>query len=445
MTMMTSVLTPVRAGAIALALATAGTLPGAAQADVDIQEVTSPGGQVFWLVEEPTIPIVSIEIGFSGGARLDPADKTGLTNFTMALMNEGSGELDAVAFANKADDISARFGFSGGRDSTEVSGAFLVETLDEGIDLLALAMGSPRFDAEPVARVRGQILSGIAQDETDPQAIAGKEWAARAFPDHAYGRPSSGTKETITAITVEDMRTAHKRLMTRANAHIGIVGAINAAKAGKIVDTLMAVLPEGATVTAEPRDVAPPPGVIVIEQDVPQSTAIFGHAGLARDDPDFIPAFVMNRVLGGGGFSSRLMEEVREKRGLAYSVYSYLSARDEAALYLGGVQTANERVAESIDVIRAEWTRMATEGMSEEDLEKAKRYLTGAFPLQFDSNAKIANYLIFVQMEDLGIDYINIRNDLIEAVTVEDIKRVAARVLKPDALSIVVVGMPVGL
>jgi zinc protease len=442
---MTSVFAPMRGAAVALGLTLALALPGPASAAVDIQEVTSPNGQVFWLVEEPAIPIVSIEIGFSGGARLDPADKTGLTNFTMALMNEGSGDLDAVAFANKADDLSARFGFSGGRDSAEVSGAFLVETLDDGIDLLALAMGSPRFDAEPVARVRGQILSGIAQSETDPDAVAGKAWAARAFPDHPYGRPSDGTKETITAMTVEDMRAAHKRLMTRATAHIGIVGAIDAAKAGEIVDKLMAVLPEGTPVTAEMRDVTPPPGIFVIDQDVPQSTAIFGHAGIARDDPDFIPAFVMNRVLGGGGFASRLMEEVREKRGLAYSVYSYLSARDEAALYLGGVSTANERVAESIDVIKTEWARMAAEGISAEDLDKAKTYLTGAFPLQFDSNAKIANYLVFVQMEDLGIDYINTRNSLIEAVTLEDIKRVAARVLQPDALSIVVVGKPVGL
>ena len=190
---------------------------------------------------------------------------------------------------------------------------------------------------------------------------------------------------------------------------------------------------------------APPPGLQVINLGVPQSAAIFGQAGLTRDDPDFIPAYVMNYVLGGGGFASRLMTEVREKRGLAYGVYSYLSIRAEAALYLGSVRTVNERMAETLEVIKAEWARMAAEGVTADELDRAKRYLTGAFPLSFDSNAKIANYLVFVQEENLGIDYIDRRNGLIEAVTLEDVKRVAARLLKPDELSIVVVGQPTGL
>ncbi len=421
------------------------TLPSLALAEVEIQDITSPGGTTFWLVEEPSIPIVAIEIGFDGGNRLLATDNPGLASFAMSLMNEGSGDLDAVAFANKSDDLSARIGFGSGRDSAEVSARFLVETLDDGIDLMALAMGQPRFDPEPVERVRGQIQSSIAQSQTDPSDIAGREWFARAFPGHAYGIPSSGTAESIAAITVEDLNRAHKTLLTRANAHIGIVGAIDAAKASEIVDRLMAVLPEGEPVTRDSVTSVPPPGVHIVEQDVPQSVAVLGHIGIPRTDPDFIPAFVVNRVLGGGGFSSRLMEEVREKRGLAYSVYSYLSVMDEAQLYMGGVQTANERIAESIEVIKTEWAKMAADGLTEEDLEKAKKYLTGAFPLQFDSNAKIANYLVFVQMEDLGIDYFNKRNGLIEAVTLEDTKRVAERLLKPENLSIVVVGKPVGL
>ena len=293
--------------------------------------------------------------------------------------------------------------------------------------------------------MRKQILSGIAQSETDPGSIASKAWFERAFPGHAYGRPSSGTVETINAITVEDLRAAHQALYNTAELKIAIVGAIGPERAGEIVDRLIADLPNGEFTPAVRAETAPPPGVHVVQQDVPQSVAVFGHLGMLRDDPDFIPAFVMNYVLGGGSFSSRLTEEVREKRGLAYSVYSYLSAPEGAGLYLGRVQTANERVAESIEVIRAEWARMAEAGVTGEDLAKAKTYLTGSFPLRFDSNSKIANYLLFVQMEDLGIDYINKRNGLIEAVTAEDIRRVAARLLKPDELSFVVVGNPVGL
>lgn len=433
--------TTIFASAVALGVAVA--LPAAA--DVDIRQLTSPGGQEFWLVDEHTIPIVSLEMGFRGGSRLDPADRAGLANFAMALMNEGAGDLDAVAFANRADDISARLGFDAGRDSVQVSGQFLSEMLDEGVDLLATALAAPRFDPEPVARVRGQILSGIAQSETDPGDIAGKEWFAKAFPHHPYGTPQSGTRESVAAIDVADLRAAQKALMTRANAHIAIVGDVAPARAGEIVDRLVAGLPGGAAVPASPAETVPPPGIHVVEQDVPQSVAIFGHEGIARDDPDFIPAYVMNYVLGGGGFTSRLTEEVREKRGLAYSVYSYLTEMDSAKLYMGGVQTANERIAESLDVIRAEWARMAEDGITADELEKAKTYLTGSFPLQFDSNAKIADYLVFVMMEDLGADYINKRNTLIEAVMLEDVNRVARRLLKPEALSVVVVGKPVGL
>lgn len=431
-----------RAAAVACAMLFAAP---AAYAEIAIQEATSPSGQDFWLVEEPSIPIVAIEMGFRGGTRLDPEGKEGVSRFVRGLMDEGSGELDAVAFSNRADDISSRVGFSVNRDAAEVSGRFLVETLDEAVDLMALAISSPRFDPEPVERVRQQILSGIAQSETDPSSISSKVFFERAFPDHPYGRPSSGTAETIASITVEDLRAAHAALFNTAELKIAIVGAIGPERAGEIVDRLIAGLPKQDVPPVRLAETAPPPGVHVVQQDVPQSVAVFGQLGMARDDPDFIPAFVMNYVLGGGSFSSRLTEEVREKRGLAYSVYSYLSAPEGAALYLGRVQTANERIAESIEVIRAEWARMAAEGVTAEELEKARTYLTGSFPLRFDSNSKIANYLLFVQTEDLGVDYINKRNGLIEAVTLEDIRRVAARLLKPDALSFVVVGNPVGL
>ncbi|MEM7422071.1 MAG: pitrilysin family protein [Pseudomonadota bacterium] len=412
---------------------------------LDIQDLESPAGQSFWLVQEPSVPIVAVEIGFEGGSNLDPAGLEGIGRFTMGMMNEGSGTLDAVAYAKAVDDVSARIGFDIGRDGTEVSGRFLTDTLDEGIALMALALSEPRFDADPIERVRNQILSGLRQNETDPDKIAGREWFAAAYPGHPYGRPSEGTPDSIGAVAADDLRAAHQRLLTRSNASVAIVGDIDPARAGAIVDTLLAGLPDGAPITVPSARTAPPPGVVVIEQDVPQSVAIFGHVGLERDDPDFITAYVMNYILGGGGFSSRLTEEVREKRGLAYSVYSYLIARDGGSLYMGGVQTANERIAESIEVIRGEWARMASGDITESDLAKAKTYLTGSFPLRFDSNSKIANYLLFVQREDLGIDYIDIRNGLIDAVTLEDINRVAARVLQPDALSVVVVGKPVGL
>ena len=412
---------------------------------LEIQGLKSPGGAVFWLVEEPSIPIVALEISFAGGARLDPEGRTGLANMMAGLIDEGAGDLDAVGFSKARDEVSARFGFSAGRDTMDISARMLVETLEPSVALLATALASPRFDPEPVGRVRAQILSVIAESGTEPDTVAAEAWYAGAFPSHPYGRPRRGTAESVSAITRDDLVAARLRLLTRANARIAVVGAIDASQAGRMVDTILAGLEQGTVLVRARTDETPPPGLRVIELDVPQSAAVFGHAGLARDDPDFIPAYVMNYVLGGGGRASRLMEEVREKRGLAYGVYAYLSVRDETALYIGSVQTANERMAESLEVIKAEWARMAADGITAEELDSAKRYLTGAFPLRFDSNAKIANYLVFMQEADLGIDYLERRNGLIEAVTLDDVKRVAAWLLKPENLSIVVVGKPEGL
>ena len=412
---------------------------------LEIQERTSPGGTDYWLVEEPSIPMVAVEIEIDGGTRLEDPSVGGVGQFMAGLMDEGAGDLDAIAFSRRADEISARFGFSAGRDSVSVSARFLVETLDESVDLLHLALTEPRFDAEPVERVRRQILAGMKDRATDPGAIAGRAFFARAYPDHAYGRPAEGTEETIAAITVDDLRAAHGQLLSRSNAHVALVGAIDGATADRIVDALLDGLPEGAPIAANPVTTAPPPGLHVVTEDVPQSVAMFGQPAIPRDDPDFIPAYVMNYILGGGGFTSRLMTEVREKRGLAYSAYSYIINRDEASLHMGGVQTANARMAESLEVVRDEWRKMFTDGVTAEELDAAKRYLTGAFPLRFDSNAKIAGYLVFLQREGLGTVYLDERNSLIEAVTLDDIRRVAGRIMDPEKLSIVVVGNPVGL
>lgn len=434
-----------RAACLGLSAAGLGLLAALPAAALEIRDLTSPAGAPFWLVEEPSIPIVAVEISFAGGARLDPPGREGVANLMAGLLEEGSGTLDAIAFATARDLVSAGFGFSAGRDSVDVSARMLVETLDDSVALLAGALASPRFDPEPLERVRSQVLAMIAEDGTDPESVAAEAWFAAAFPGHPYGRPVEGTPESVRAIGRDDLVAARSRLLTRAGARIGIVGAIGPGKAGEIVDRLLAGLDAGTPPQPVRTDLAPPPGLTVVPLDVPQSAAVFGHLGLPRDDPDFMAAYVMNYVLGGGGFASRLMEEVREKRGLAYGVYSYLADLDESALYVGGVQTANERMAESLELIRAEWARVAAEGITAEELDSAKRYLTGAFPLSFDSNARIANYLVFMQEEKLGRDYIDRRNALVEAVTLEDVRRVAARLLKPEALSVVVAGKPVGL
>lgn len=410
-----------------------------------IQRVTSPGGIEAWLVEEEAIPMISIEIEFRGGSSLDPEGREGLASLFAGLLEEGAGDLDAIGFAEAADAIAARYGFGAGRDSVTVSATMLQERRDASVDLLRRALMEPRFDEEPVTRVKRQIISAIRSSETEPNAIAARAWFAAAFPGDPYGLTGDGTIESVEAITRDDLVAARGRLLNAGAAHIGVVGAISAEELGPLLDRLLGDLPKDPGPDLAPAPASPPPGLTVIDLDVPQSVAIFGHAGILRDDPDFIPAYIMNYMLGGGGFSSRLTTEVREKRGLSYSVYSYLQPLDRAGLVIGGVASANAAMAESVAVIREEWRKMATEGVSEEELDKAKRYLTGAYALNFDSNAKIANILVGLQSAGLPIDYPETRNALVEAVTVEDIRRVAARILKPEALSFVIVGRPEGL
>jgi zinc protease len=344
------------------------------------------------------------------------------------------------------EEIAMRMSFDDGRDHLYGSVETLTINRDRAVGLLKLALNKPRFDADAVERVRKQLLAGLAYAERDPDKVAGKEWSKLAFPDHAYGRPPNGTAESIRSITREDLLAYWQRVFARSTLKVVAVGDIDAGTLGRLLDDVFGGLPKESGATPVPH-VAPPAGSKqkVVEMDVPQSVAVFGHGGILRKDPDFIPAFVVNHVLGGGSFASRLMEEVREKRGLAYSVYSYLQTHEHAAVFAGGVATKNDAIGQSLDVIRAELKRMAESGPTPTELDNAKKFLIGSYPLRFDTNSKIAGQLMGILLEDLGIDYVDKRNSLIEAVTVEDAKRVARRLLATDDLIVVIVGRPTKL
>ena len=410
-----------------------------------IKEVTSPGGITAWLVEESAIPIVTMDIEFDGGARHDEPGREGAVNLAAALIEEGAGDMDNIEFSAALEELSSSIGYSAGRDGFSVSVSSLAENIAPTLDILRIALTDPSFESDAVERVREQVLSGLRSSANDPQSKAGKQWFAEFFGDASYATPVSGTPESVGALTRDDLVAAFAKMVGRAQMKIGVVGDIDAETLATLLDETFSDLPEGAEIDAEPVEVREKGGLVVIEMDVPQSAVVLGHKGILRDDDDFIPAYVMNYVLGGGGLTSRLTDEVREKNGLAYSVYSYLNPLDQAGLYMGGVATANERVAKSLELIRQEWVRMAEGGLTEAELEGAKKYLTGAFALRFDSNAKVARFLVGAQSADLPIDYIDTRNALVEAVTLEDVSRVAKRLLKPDDLFIVVVGKPEGL
>jgi len=416
--------------------------PAAHAAQDRIQRVISPGGIEAWLVEEPAIPMVAVEIMFTSGIRADAEGQDGAAYLTAALIEEGAGDMDSQGFALRKEDLSARIGFDSGRDEFTVGMRALTSNLEESFDLLHVALTEPTFEQRQIDRVRDQVLSGMKSDLVNPDTQGATEWFKQMFPGTPYGRPTKGTPETITDLTRDDIIATYGRMVGKSRMFIGVVGDIDADTLGPLLDKTFGDLPEGIELDNEIIEGSGVSGVHLIEVDVPQSSVILGHKGFLRADDDFLAAYVMNHIFGGGGFGSRLTTEVREKNGLAYSVYSYLNPMDRAGLYMGGVATANERVKQSIDLIRAEWTRLAEEGVTEGELETAKKFLTGAFALRFDSNAKIARYLAGLQAADLGIDYIDTRNDEVNAVTVDDVNRVAKRLLKPDELFIVVVGNP---
>jgi zinc protease len=419
--------------------------PITAHATVDIQEVTSPSGIEAWLVEEPSIPFIAVDIRFEGGANLDLPGKRGATNLMAALLEEGAADRDARAFAEATEEIAASFDVEARADSVSVSARFLTETTTEAMALLRDALTTPRFDAEAVDRVRDQVLAVIAQDENDPGEIASATFAALAFPDHPYGSSVDGTRETVSSLTVEDLREAHANALTRDRIKVGVTGDISAAELGPLLDKLFADLPESGGPEVGAADYALGGGITVVEFPTPQSVVLFGQEGIAFDDPDYFPAFVINHILGGGGFGSRLTQEVRVARGLTYGIGTGLVPRDQADQIFGQFSASNDKTAEAVEIVRAEWERMAREGVSQEELDTAKTYLTGAYPLRFDGNSNIAGILVGMQSLGLSADYIIDRNDRVMAVTVEDVARVAGRLLDPDGLHFVVVGRPEGL
>ncbi|WP_406721571.1 MULTISPECIES: M16 family metallopeptidase [Thioclava] len=426
------------AGLFALTL----SLPARA---LDIEQVTSPGGLHAWLVEAHDIPFTALRISFKGGASLDAPNKRGEINLMTATLEEGAGDMSAQDFAAAEESLAAKFGFDVGDDTLTISAQMLTENRDQAVDLLRQALINPRFDQSAVDRVRGQVQAIIASNAQDPNAIASKTFAHEAFGDHPYGSSINGTAESVAALTREDMFDAKARVMAKDRMVVSAVGDITADQLGPLLDKLLGDLPaKGADMPAKAK-LKLSGGTTVVDFDTPQSVVMFGQAGIGMEDPDFFAAFVLNQILGAGGFSSRLMDEVREKRGLTYGIYTYLIDQDLAKTWQGSFASANDKTAEAIKVVKDQWAKAADGKVSDKELADAKTYLTGAYPLRFDGNSQIASILAGMQLSDMPVDYINTRNAKIEAVTKDDIARVAKRLLKAEDLRFVVVGRPTGL
>jgi zinc protease len=407
-----------------------------------IERIVSPGGLTAWLVREPSVPLIAFDFAFKGGATQDPPEKPGVATMAASLLDEGAGDIDSKDFHERLEAKAIEIGFTATRDYVSGSLRTLTENQDEAFDLLRLALTAPRFDAEDVERIRAQTLSGLRRATTSPNDLASQRWWATAFAGHPYARPPRGSLESVPAITAQDLKAFVRKVFARDNLKIAIVGNIDAAAAGALIDRVFGNLPAQSVLS--PIANASPQGLgqkIAIDLDVPQSVLIIGGAGILRKDPDFMAAFVLNHILGGSAFSSRLYKEVREARGLAYSVYSAVMPLDYTSLFLSGTATRSDRTDQTLEVMQAEIRKLAESGPTEDELAKAKSFLTGSYALRFDTSTKIAEQLALIQLDDLGIDYIDKRNGLVDAVTMADVRRVAKRLLEANML-VTVVGKP---
>ena len=426
-------------GCAAIALA---ALPARA---MNIERVVSPLGIEAWLVSDRTLPLIAVDFAFLGSADQDPPDKPGVAHMATSLLDDGAGPFDANAFHDRLERKAIELSFRAGRDYLRGTLRTLAENRDEAFDDLRLALTEPRFDADAVERMRAQIISRLRREMVSPNDMASRDWWATAFPGHPYGQPVSGTLESVPAITVDDLKSYTRRALARDNLKIAVVGDIDAATAARLIDRTFGALPAKAELKPVAPVVAQGLGRrVVIDLDVPQAVVNFGGPGIARSDPDFMAAYIVNHILGGGAFSSRLYLEVREKRGLAYGISDSLLWLNRSALLLGHTATRADATAQTIEIIEREINRLAEDGPTEAEFVKAKTYLKGAFALGLDTSNRIASQLVQMQLDNLGIDYMERRAGLIDAVTLADAKRVAKRLLG-GGLLMTVVGRPHGV
>ena len=413
---------------------------------ITIQRVTSPAGIEAWFVEDHTLPVVTIRFAFPGGAALDPEGKGGLAAMAASLLDEGAGPYDTAAFKTRLEDLVIDLRLEAGRDEVGGSLRTLKRNLGEAADLLRFAIAAPRFEPGAIERVRGEIVASLSQQAQNPRALSSRLWMRDAFDDHPYGGNVYGTLQSVGTINRDDLKGFVARRLLRAGLVIGAVGDVTREELAALVDRVFGGLPagDGQAQVAETKP-AENGGLLITRRAVPQSAVTFGQVGPKRDDPDWYAARVVNDILGGGGFRGRLMKEIREKRGLAYGVSTELVSFRRAGLILGSVATENARVAQSIALIRAEWRHMRDEGPTEAELDDAKTYLIGSFPLTLDTSDRVASLLVEMQIEKLGIDYLDRRAALFDAVTLDQTRRVAHRLLDPDGLSFAVVGDPADL
>jgi zinc protease len=443
--MRASLIFPVMLGGAAMAAALVGLTPTSA-VSFEIQRVQSSRGIKAWLVETPELPVIALHIAFrDAGSVADPAGRQGLAAFGARLLTEGAGELDATTYQERLSEWGAALTFTADRDTLVGRLEAVRDYRDQTFELLRLALTNPRFDAEAIERVRKSRLAELARLQTDPNYVARRAWWQGVFPNHPYGRDPEGSEAEIAAITADDLRSAFMRRMAKGKLIVSAAGAINVAELAEALDRVFGDLPDQGITSAVPAAVFVPSNPLVVRLPFPQSSCWFGHVGVRPISPDYFPAIVLNHLVGGGTLTSRLFVELREKRGLVYSVRTMLEPLSHESLMIGWFATENDKVPTAIELVRREWRQLANGDVSEADIDEAKAFLKGAFPLSLDGTSTMAGRLLAVQRLGLDMGHLTAWNAKVDAVTAEMVRTLARRLMRPDALTFAIAGDPTGM
>jgi zinc protease len=415
-------------------------------ASFEIQHVKSSRGIRAWLVETPDLPIIALHLAFrDAGSIADPAERQGLAAFGAQMLTEGAGELDASAYQERLSELGATLTFAASRDILLGRLEAVGDDREQTFELLCLALTRPRFDAEAIERVRRSRLAELARHATDPTYVVRRAWWQGVFPNHPYGRDPEGTEADAVAITADDLRTAFMRRVSKENLIVSAAGAISMVELGEALDRVFGDLPDQSMTPAVPAAVFVPTDPLLVRLPFPQSSCVFGHTGVRPTSPDYIPAIVLNHIVGGGALTSRLFVELREKRGLVYSVHTRLEPLSDETLIVGSFATENDKVPTAIELVRREWHRLASGDVTEDDVDAAKAFLKGALPLSLDGTSTMAGRLLAVQRLGLDAEHLTAWNAKIDAVTVEMVRALARRLMRLDALTFAIAGNPTGL
>ncbi len=408
---------------------------------MNVTEIKTKNQVKFWFVEDNSIPIVSVNFSFSGGAFFDKIGKEGTSSFLASLLDEGAGNLDSIKFQNRMDEIGMKMSFSSSKDSFSGNFQIISENKKEGFELLRIAITKPRLEAKDIEKIRNQIVSSLKLKEIDISNLATQKFHETFFSSHNFGRNVDGTVSSIKKISKNDLEDYLESNLAISNLVIGVSGNVKVAEIESLIDnTFGNLLPSVKHQVKIPKKSDLPKGLLIEKKDFPQSAVLFGHKGLERNNKDFFAARIVNYVLGGGGFQSRMYKNVREKKGLVYSIYSYLVPYKNNDIVLGGFQTKNETVYEAISLVKDEWDKIGKNGITQKEFKEAKTYYKGSFSRNFTSTSSISSLLMTVQEYGLDQNYFKNRNKIIDSLTLKEVNIVAKNLFKKDNLYFTIVG-----